>query len=56
MNPTYSEIASSWSLWSEYVDPGADDNQTAFEGRTLSENISFITTCFGPEQFTTIHD
>lgn len=52
VEPTYTceEIAKSWELWQEYVDPGANQTHQEFEEMTLEERISFMEECFGPEE------
>lgn len=47
---TYNEIANSWSLWIEYVDPGAIGTEAEFNAMTVAERLAFIETCFGPEK------
>lgn len=47
---TYEEIASSWSLWEKYVDPGATQTEKEFDAMTIQERISFMERCFGPEE------
>lgn len=46
---TYEEIAESFSLWQEYVDPGALMDESEFESMPISERIQFQVNCFGPQ-------
>lgn len=50
MQPTYSEIASNWELWQEYVDPGAEGTEAEFDAMTSDERRALIVACFGEEQ------
>jgi hypothetical protein len=46
---SYDEIANSYALWGEYVDPSGLDSLEAFSAKTPEEKIAFIAACFGPE-------
>ena len=46
----YQEIAESWTLWAEYIDPGATMTASEFEAMTISDRLDIIVDCFGPEQ------
>jgi hypothetical protein len=49
-SPTYSEIAGSFGLWEEYVDPSGHMTEEQFDEMTLSERMDFIVGCFGREE------
>lgn len=50
MKPTYNEIASSFSLWSEYCDPDGHYSEEDFNTESTSEKISVLVECFGEEE------
>ena len=45
---TYEEIAESFELWGEYVDPSGCDTETDFNRMTVEEKIAIQVHCFGP--------
>jgi hypothetical protein len=47
---TYQEIAESFVLWGEYVDPSGIDTEEAFDAMTTDEKIAFQEKCFGSEE------
>lgn len=47
--PTYAEIAASFDLWIQYVDPSGCDTIETFEAMSVDEKIAFQVKCFGPE-------
>ena len=49
-SPTYHEIATSYSLWSEYHDPGNTMTEEEFNAMTYDERIESLTKCHGPEE------
>jgi len=44
--PTNAEIASSWRLWIEYVDPAGCDSRESFGEMSQDEKIKIIRECF----------
>jgi hypothetical protein len=46
---TYREIAVSWELWQEYVDPGSQGTREKWDAMTIEERIAFQVACFGAE-------
>lgn len=53
-SPTHAEIANSYALWMEYVDPSGIDSEEAFNSMSAEEKIDIIKTCFGEEKNTTL--
>ena len=50
MQPTYREIAASFALWVEYVDPnGLFKREEEFDMMTVEQKIRFMIGSFGPE-------
>ena len=50
MKPTYREIATSFALWVEYVDPnGLFKREEEFDTMTVEQKIRFMIGSFGPE-------
>jgi hypothetical protein len=47
---TYTEIANSFSLWQEYVDPSGLTSEAEFDAMTIEEKIAFQVSCFGVEE------
>ena len=45
--PTEREIAGSWSLWQEYVDPQATMTESDFDNMSFDECLAMIHDCFG---------
>jgi hypothetical protein len=43
---TAEQIASSYDLWIEYVDPSGVDTQESFEAMSVQERIEIINACF----------
>lgn len=54
--PTYAEIANSFALWMEYVDPSGHDTQEKFDSMSTEEKIAFQEKCFGPEASINTYD
>lgn len=48
--PTYEEIAKSFELWREYVDPSGHDTEEKFNAMDVEAKIAFQVRCFGPEE------
>lgn len=48
--PTYSEIANSYVLWMEYIDPSGIESEKSFNQKSEAEKIQIITWCFGEEK------
>jgi hypothetical protein len=46
---TYRQIAESWELWQEYVDPQHVDTREHWDGMTTEERIGVLVACFGEE-------
>ena len=46
---TYLEIASEYSLWMEYADPGGLESEADFDSRPIQEKVELLVKCFGPE-------
>jgi len=50
-NYTYREIAESWDLWKEAVDPGANMTEADFDDMSIEERVLHMVACFGaPEE------
>lgn len=47
---TYLEIAQSYALWEEYIDPSGLTTEEEFNTQKVDEKIMFITECFGAEK------
>lgn len=47
---TYAEIASDWSLWTQYVDPDATMTRPEFDALTVEQRIALQVEAFGPER------
>jgi hypothetical protein len=47
---TYEQIARSFQLWGEYVDPMATMTEEQFEEMEMEERLQIMVDCFGPEQ------
>jgi hypothetical protein len=43
---TAEQIANSYDLWIEYVDPSGVDTQESFEAISVQERIEIINACF----------
>lgn len=50
MKPTYTQIAQSFDLWIDYVDPLDTMTRDEFDIMPLADRIALIETIFGPEQ------
>ena len=48
-NPSYAQIANSWDLWVEYVDPAGIMTEGEFTSMTVEEKIDTQVECFGEE-------
>ena len=48
---TYAQIASSWELWREYVDTGANMAEEEFDAMTHEDLLDAMTEMFGVEFF-----
>ncbi len=48
-NATYTEIADSFALWAEYVDPSATMTEAEFDAMDVDDRMAIIETCFGAE-------
>jgi hypothetical protein len=49
MKYSYQQIAKSYSLWEEYVDPSGLTTEEDFDAMTDDEKIEFQIKCFGSE-------
>lgn len=49
MSPTYAEVASSWTLWREYVDLDAVMTIEEFEAMSPADRVALQIETFGPE-------
>jgi hypothetical protein len=49
LSRTYTEIATSWRLWQEFADPGANDIEDWFNTAPIAEKVAILSKCFGPE-------
>jgi hypothetical protein len=47
--PTNEQIAASWDLWREYIDPNATMTRAEFDAATVAEKVGLIVHIFGPE-------
>jgi hypothetical protein len=47
--PTYDEIASSYPLWQEHIDPNATTGRASFDAMSHDDRMALITETFGPE-------
>jgi hypothetical protein len=45
-SPTNTEIANSFFLWGQYVDPSGLDTEEAFNAKSEAEKLAFIEQCF----------
>ena len=50
MKPTYSQIAQSFDLWIDYVDPLDTMTCDEFDAMPFADRVALIETIFGPEQ------
>lgn len=50
MSKTYAEIASSFALWGEHVDPAATMTREEFDAMTIETRIALIAETFGAER------
>jgi hypothetical protein len=48
-SPTYDEIASSFNLWGEYVDPDATTSEEEFDAMSHADLVALMVEAFGPE-------
>jgi len=48
-SPPYEKIAADFSLWAEYIDPGATMTREEFDRMSHNERVAFIRENFGPE-------
>jgi len=49
-SPTHAEIANSYALWMEYVDPSGIDSKEAFNAMSTEQKLETIKACFGEEE------
>ena len=47
--PTYEQIAESYELWCEYVDPHATMTKEDFDALSTAEKVKMQIDMFGPE-------
>lgn len=47
---TYTEIATDWNLWNEYVNTDANMDRAEFGRLTTEQKITLQVEAFGPEQ------
>lgn len=47
---SYEEIANSYALWLEFVDPSGLTTEADFEAQSVEEKVEFIKSCFGPDE------
>jgi len=47
--PTYHEIANSWTLWMDHIDPAATMTEAEFLAMSCDEKLEIIIACNGPE-------
>jgi len=52
-HPTRAEIAASFSLWGQFVDPSGLDTRERFDAMTDAAKFAFMADCFGPDTMTT---
>ena len=50
MKYSYRDIANSFGLWSEYIDPIGLDSRETFDNKSEREKIGIIEECFGKEE------
>lgn len=48
-NPTRAEIAASYALWMEYVDPSGIDTRADFDAMNDADKKTLMDECFGPD-------
>ena len=46
---TNEQIAASWDLWREYIDPDATISRAEFDAASIDERLRLIEHIFGPE-------
>jgi hypothetical protein len=46
---TYADIAASFGLWGEYVDPDMTFSEEEFEAMSFEQRIALMVETFGPE-------
>jgi hypothetical protein len=46
---TNDQVAASWDLWREYIDPDATMTHAEFDAATVAEKVGLIVRIFGPE-------
>jgi hypothetical protein len=49
-SPTYAQIASSYSLWGEYVDPDATTSEKEFDAMSHADRVALMVEAFGPDR------
>ena len=49
-SPTYAQIASSYSLWGEYVDPDATTSEEEFDAMSHADRVALMVEAFGPDR------
>jgi hypothetical protein len=50
VSPTYAQIASSYSLWGEYVDPDATTSEEEFNAMSHADRVALMVEAFGPDR------
>lgn len=48
-SPTYAQIASSYALWQEHIDPNATTSRADFDAMNHADRVAQIIETFGPE-------
>ena len=49
-SPTYAQIASSFNLWGEYVDPDATTSEGEFDAMSHADRMALMVEAFGPDR------
>jgi hypothetical protein len=47
---TNREIAKSWDLWQEYINPDGTMTRDEFDAMSVDERVDFIVDCFGEDE------
>jgi hypothetical protein len=48
-SPTYHELANSFALWQEYVDPDATISKDEFDAMGYEDRMKLLVEAYGPE-------
>jgi hypothetical protein len=58
LRPTYDEIAGSFALWQEYIDPLGTTSEAGFNAMSHADRVAQIVETFGsrPEQIPTVEE